>query len=199
MQELQTIIDNARKIVFFGGAGVSTESNIPDFRSVDGLYNQHYKWPPEQILSHTFFRRNTEEFYRFYREKMLPLEAQPNAAHLTLAALERAGKLRTIITQNIDGLHQAAGSVNVFLAGFCKAAWKLLYAANICDFQALNTLFLPLQSMGFLLAGVGIILMLAVPGDLLNLICVAVIVITTVYSGIEYFIQNKQVILNGDM
>ena len=111
--ELQRIIDFSRRIVFFGGAGVSTESGIPDFRSVDGLYNQHYAFPPETILSATFFRRCTEEFYRFYRDKMLPLDAQPNAAHRFLAELEQAGKLTAVITQNIDGLHQAAGSKTV--------------------------------------------------------------------------------------
>lgn len=108
--ELQRIIDASRRIVFFGGAGVSTESGIPDFRSVDGLYNQHYAYPPETILSATFFRLHTAEFYRFYRDKMLPLDAQPNAAHRFLADLERAGRLTAVITQNIDGLHQAAGS-----------------------------------------------------------------------------------------
>ena len=112
-EQLQQIIDNSRRIVFFGGAGVSTESKIPDFRSVDGLYNQKYAYPPETILSATFFRRQTEEFYRFYRDKMLPLEAQPNPAHLFLAELERAGRLTAVITQNIDGLHQKAGSQNV--------------------------------------------------------------------------------------
>lgn len=111
--ELQQIIDTARRIVFFGGAGVSTESGIPDFRSVDGLYNQRYAFPPETILSATFFRQHTEEFYRFYREKMLPLDAQPNAAHFFLADLERAGKLTAVVTQNIDGLHQKAGSRTV--------------------------------------------------------------------------------------
>ena len=111
--ELQHIIDESRRIVFFGGAGVSTESGIPDFRSVDGLYNQHYAFPPETILSATFFKRCTEEFYRFYRDKMLPLEAQPNAAHRFLAELEQSGRLSAIITQNIDGLHQKAGSKTV--------------------------------------------------------------------------------------
>ena len=111
--EFQHILDTSRRIVFFGGAGVSTESGIPDFRSVDGLYNQRYAFPPETILSATFFRRNTEEFYRFYRDKMLPLGAQPNAAHCFLAELERAGRLTAVITQNIDRLHQAAGSRNV--------------------------------------------------------------------------------------
>lgn len=112
--ELQQIIDSSNKIVFFGGAGVSTESGIPDFRSVDGLYNQKYDYPPEEILSHTFFCKHTEYFYNFYREKMLCLNAKPNAAHLKLAELERAGKLTAVVTQNIDGLHQAAGSKNVF-------------------------------------------------------------------------------------
>lgn len=112
--ELQQIIDSSNKIVFFGGAGVSTESGIPDFRSVDGLYNQKYDYPPEEILSHIFFCKHTEYFYNFYREKMLCLNAKPNAAHLKLAELERAGKLTAVVTQNIDGLHQAAGSKNVF-------------------------------------------------------------------------------------
>lgn len=112
-EQLQQIIDTSRRIVFFGGAGVSTESGIPDFRSVDGLYHQHYDYPPEEILSATFFRRRTEEFYRFYRDKMLPLEAQPNPAHHFLAELESTGRLTAVITQNIDGLHQAAGSKTV--------------------------------------------------------------------------------------
>jgi len=112
-EQLQQIIDTSRRIVFFGGAGVSTESGIPDFRSVDGLYHQHYDYPPEEILSATFFHRRTEEFYRFYRDKMLPLEAQPNPAHRFLAELESTGRLTAVITQNIDGLHQAAGSKTV--------------------------------------------------------------------------------------
>lgn len=111
---LQQIIDNSQRIVFFGGAGVSTESGIPDFRSVDGLYNQKYDYPPEEILSHSFFKSHTEYFYNFYREKMLCLDAKPNSAHLKLAELENAGKLNAVVTQNIDGLHQAAGSKNVF-------------------------------------------------------------------------------------
>ncbi len=110
---LQEIIDDSSRIVFFGGAGVSTESGIPDFRSADGLYNQKYKYPPEQIVSHTFFVKNTAEFYRFYRDRMIFPDAKPNAAHLKLAELEKAGKLSCVITQNIDGLHQAAGSENV--------------------------------------------------------------------------------------
>lgn len=106
-------VSQSHNIVFFGGAGVSTESGIPDFRSVDGLYNQKYAYPPETILSHTFFQEHTEEFYRFYQDKMLALEAKPNAAHLKLAQWEKNGRLKAVITQNIDGLHQAAGSQNV--------------------------------------------------------------------------------------
>ena len=111
--ELQQIIDKSHRIVFFGGAGVSTESGIPDFRSVDGLYNQKYDYPPEQILSHTFFMRHTKAFYDFYRDKMLCLTAKPNKAHYKLAEMERAGILSSVITQNIDGLHTAAGSKKV--------------------------------------------------------------------------------------
>ena len=114
IETLKTWIEASDNIVFFGGAGVSTESGIPDFRSTDGLYHQKFEYPPETILSHTFFYQHTEYFYRFYREKMLPLEAEPNAAHRALAVLERAGKLRAIVTQNIDGLHQKAGSKNVY-------------------------------------------------------------------------------------
>lgn len=114
IQALQSMIEQSDNIVFFGGAGVSTESGIPDFRSCDGLYNQKYKFPPESIISHTFFVRRPEEFYEFYRDRMLALEAKPNAAHLFLARLEAAGKLKAVVTQNIDGLHQAAGSKSVF-------------------------------------------------------------------------------------
>ena len=114
--ELQQIIDKSHRIVFFGGAGVSTESGIPDFRSVDGLYNQKYDYPPEQILSHTFFMRHTKAFYDFYRDKMLCLTAKPNKAHYKLAEMERAGILSSVITQNIDGLHTAAGSKKVWLS-----------------------------------------------------------------------------------
>lgn len=109
----QQMLDESHYIVFFGGAGVSTESGIPDFRSVDGLYHQQYDYPPETILSHTFYRRNPEEFYRFYKNKMLFLDAKPNMAHKKLAQWEAEGKLKAVITQNIDGLHQAAGSKNV--------------------------------------------------------------------------------------
>lgn len=113
-EQLRKWIHDSDNIVFFGGAGVSTESGIPDFRSVDGLYNQKYDQPPETILSHTYFMGNTKEFYRFYRDKMLCLGAKPNAAHLKLAELERVGKLKAVVTQNIDGLHQKAGSQKVY-------------------------------------------------------------------------------------
>lgn len=112
-QQLKEWIDGSSNIVFFGGAGVSTESGIPDFRSVDGLYNQQYKYPPETIISHSFYARSPEEFYRFYKDRMLFTDAKPNAAHLALARLEETGKLKAIITQNIDGLHQMAGSKEV--------------------------------------------------------------------------------------
>ena len=113
MKTLDEIIRKSKRIVFFGGAGVSTESGIPDFRSVDGLYHMKYEFPPEEILSHHFFVKNTEEFYRFYKEKMIFSWAKPNAAHLALAKLEQEGKLAAVVTQNIDGLHQMAGSQNV--------------------------------------------------------------------------------------
>ena len=111
---LKSWVDNAQRIVFFGGAGVSTESGIPDFRSVDGLYHQKFDYPPEEILSHHFFLQNPEYFYRFYREKMLPVGVKPNAAHRKLAQWEKEGKLLAVVTQNIDGLHQAAGSKRVY-------------------------------------------------------------------------------------
>lgn len=113
-EKLEKIIDESNNIVFFGGAGVSTESGIPDFRSRDGLYNQKYKYPPEEILSHTFFMNNTEDFYNFYRDKIIKYDAKPNAAHIRLAELEKEGKLKAVVTQNIDGLHYDAGSKNVF-------------------------------------------------------------------------------------
>ncbi|MDD3337281.1 MAG: NAD-dependent protein deacylase [Lachnospiraceae bacterium] len=136
-EQLQKMIDESDNIVFFGGAGVSTESGIPDFRSVDGLYNQTYDYPPETILSHTFFMRKPEEFYRFYQDKMLALDKKPNAAHLKLTELEEAGKLRAIVTQNIDGLHQAAGSNHVLeLHGsvhrnYCMECGKFYDAAYV--------------------------------------------------------------------
>ena len=137
IEKLQQMIDKSSNIVFFGGAGVSTESGIPDFRSVDGLYNQKYDYPPETILSHTFYLKKTEEFYRFYRDKMLCLTAKPNKAHLKLAEMERAGKLAAVITQNIDGLHQAAGSKVVWelhgsvLRNYCVSCHKFYDAQYI--------------------------------------------------------------------
>jgi NAD-dependent deacetylase len=113
IEKLREWIEGSDNIVFFGGAGVSTESSIPDFRSQDGIYNQKYKFPPETIISHSFFMRNTEEFYRFYRDRMVYKDAKPNAAHFALARLEKQGKLKAVVTQNIDGLHQAAGSKKV--------------------------------------------------------------------------------------
>ena len=113
-EQLQAWIDESSNIVFFGGAGVSTESGIKDFRSVDGLYHESYDYPPETILSHTFFMQKPEEFYRFYHDKMICPDVKPNAAHLKLAELERAGKLKAVVTQNIDGLHQASGSNTVY-------------------------------------------------------------------------------------
>lgn len=130
IEQLQEWIDSSNNIVFFGGAGVSTESGIPDFRSVDGLYHQKYDYPPETILSHTFYVHKTAEFYKFYRDKLLCEGAEPNAAHLKLAELERIGKLKAVVTQNIDGLHQLAGSQKVLelhgsvLRNYCQKCGK---------------------------------------------------------------------------
>lgn len=139
MEKLKEIVQNSGNIVFFGGAGVSTESGIPDFRSTDGLYHQQYDYPPETILSHTFFRRNPDEFFRFYRNKMLMLDAKPNAAHLKLAQWEREGRLKAVITQNIDGLHQAAGSRKVLelhgsvLRNYCEKCGRFYDARHILE------------------------------------------------------------------
>ncbi|MBP3761926.1 MAG: NAD-dependent protein deacylase [Ruminococcus sp.] len=139
IEKLREIVNSSKKIVFFGGAGVSTESGIPDFRSVDGLYNQQWSYPPETILSNTFFRKNTKEFYRFYRAKMLCLSAKPNPAHIKLAQLEKDGKLTAVVTQNIDGLHQAAGSKNVYelhgsvLRNYCMSCGKFYDVEYIAD------------------------------------------------------------------
>ncbi len=145
IKRLQEWIDGSESIVFFGGAGVSTESGIPDFRSVDGLYSQKYDYPPEEILSRTFFDRRPEEFYRFYRDKMLCLDARPNTAHQKLAQLEQVGKLRSVVTQNIDGLHQMAGSKRVWeLHGsvhrnFCMRCKKPYPVEFIRDSQGIPT------------------------------------------------------------
>jgi NAD-dependent deacetylase len=139
LEKLQQMAEESSRIVFFGGAGVSTESGIPDFRGVDGLYRQHYKYPPETMLSHEFFEKHTEEFFRFYRDRMLCLDAEPNAAHRKLAELERAGKLTAVVTQNIDGLHQKAGSRNVYelhgsvLRNYCTRCGKSYNAEWIRD------------------------------------------------------------------
>ena len=133
------LIDKSNNIVFFGGAGVSTESGIPDFRSKDGLYNQKYKYPPEEILSHTFFMNNTAEFYKFYKDKMNCLKYEPNITHKKLADLEKKGKLKAVITQNIDGLHQKAGSKNVFelhgsvLRNYCMKCHKFYDAEFVFE------------------------------------------------------------------
>lgn len=143
IEKLQQLIDESKRIVFFGGAGVSTESGIPDFRSTDGLYHQQYAYPPETILSHTFFMKKPEEFYRFYRDKMLCLGAKPNAAHLKLAELENAGKLTAVVTQNIDGLHQLAGSKKVLelhgsvLRNYCMKCGKFYDAEYILQSQGI--------------------------------------------------------------
>lgn len=143
LKQFQEIMAQTQNAVFFGGAGVSTESGIPDFRSVDGLYNQKYAYPPETILSHTFYRKHTEEFYRFYKDKMLCLSAKPNAAHLKLAQWERQGKLKAVITQNIDGLHQAAGSKKVLeLHGsvhrnYCESCHKCYDAAYVLNSEGI--------------------------------------------------------------
>ena len=137
IQNLKNLIEKSNNIVFFGGAGVSTESGIPDFRSKDGLYNQKYKYSPEEILSHTFFTNKTVEFYEFYREKLNSLKYQPNITHLKLTELEKQGKLKAIITQNIDGLHQKAGSKNVLelhgsvLRNYCMECGKFYDAKFI--------------------------------------------------------------------
>ena len=143
IQKLKEWVQESDNIVFFGGAGVSTESGIPDFRSVDGLYHQKYDYPPEEILSHTFFVRKPEEFFRFYRDKMLPPDAEPNAAHRKLAEWEKSGKLAGIVTQNIDGLHQKAGNQKVFeLHGsihrnYCERCGKFFPPEYIRDYPEL--------------------------------------------------------------
>lgn len=142
---LQEMINGSTNIVFFGGAGVSTESNIPDFRSADGLYQETYQYPPEQVVSHTFFAQKTELFYDFYKEKMMFLDAKPNKAHLKLAEMEQAGKLTAVITQNIDGLHQMAGSKNVLeLHGsihrnFCQKCGKFYNAQYVKEAEKIPT------------------------------------------------------------
>lgn len=143
IQQLQQWVDESGYIVFFGGAGVSTESGIPDFRSTDGLYHMKYHYPPETIISHSFFEKAPEEFYRFYRDKMLWPDAQPNDAHYKLAELEQAGKLKAVVTQNIDGLHQLAGSKNVLelhgseLRNTCQSCGKQYGMEKILESQGI--------------------------------------------------------------
>lgn len=143
IEKLQELIDNSNNIVFFGGAGVSTESGIKDFRSVDGLYHEKYDYPPETILSHTFYMRKKEEFFRFYKDKLLLKGIKPNAAHYKLAEMEEKGKLKAVITQNIDGLHQAAGSKKVLelhgsvLRNYCESCGKALHITDEFTFDKL--------------------------------------------------------------
>lgn len=149
IEKFKTLINESNNIVFFGGAGVSTESGIPDFRSKDGLYNQKYKYPPEEILSHTFFMNNTEEFFKFYKEKMNSLKYEPNVTHIKLAELEKEGKLKAVVTQNIDGLHQKAGSKNVYelhgsvLRNYCMKCHKFYDAEYV-----FNSSSVPMCSCG---------------------------------------------------
>lgn len=137
IEQLKNLIDESNNIVFFGGAGVSTESGIPDFRSKDGLYNQKYKYPPEEILSHTFFMNETEEFYKFYKDKLNSLKYEPNITHIKLAELEQKGRLKAVITQNIDGLHQKANTKNVLelhgsvLRNYCMKCHKFYDAQYV--------------------------------------------------------------------
>ena len=145
IETLKNWVDEAKNIVFFGGAGVSTESGIPDFRSVDGLYNQKFEYPPETIISHSFYEKNPQYFFRFYREKMLPLGFSPNITHLTLARWEKEGKLLAVVTQNIDGLHQKAGSERVYelhgsvLRNYCVRCRKFYPAEYIRDAKGVPT------------------------------------------------------------
>ena len=149
VEQLQEIISNSDNIVFFGGAGVSTESGIPDFRSVDGLYSQQYKYPPETMLSHTFFTRHTGEFFDFYRKKMIIPAAKPNKAHRKLAELEQAGKVKAVVTQNIDGLHQMAGSKTVLeLHGSVKRNYCMRCKQFYDDLFILNSTGIPTCSCG---------------------------------------------------
>ncbi len=145
VEKLQELIDGSENIVFFGGAGVSTESGIPDFRSVDGLYHQKYDYPPETILSHTFYVSKPKEFFKFYRDKMVALDAKPNKAHLALAKLEEIGKLKAVVTQNIDGLHQAAGSKKVLelhgsvLRNYCEKCHQFYDIKAVIESEGVPT------------------------------------------------------------
>ncbi len=148
IEQFKKIVNESSNIVFFGGAGVSTESGIPDFRSKDGLYNQKYDYPPEEILSHTFFMSHTEEFFKFYKDKLNSLKYEPNITHIKLAELEKKGKLKAVVTQNIDGLHQKAGSKNVYelhgsvLRNYCMKCHKFYNAEYVFESKRNSKMYL---------------------------------------------------------
>ena len=148
IEQFKKIVNESSNIVFFGGAGVSTESGIPDFRSKDGLYNQKYDYPPEEILSHTFFMSHTEEFFKFYKDKLNSLKYEPNITHIKLAELEKKGKLKAVVTQNIDGLHQKAGSKNVYelhgsvLRNYCTKCHKFYNAEYVFESKRNSKMYL---------------------------------------------------------
>ena len=211
IEQLKRIINENNNIVFFGGAGVSTESGIPDFRSKDGLYNQKYKYPPEMILSHTFFMNMTKEFFDFYREKMNSLKYEPNITHIKLAELEKEGKLKAVVTQNIDGLHQKAGSKNVFelhgsvLRNYCMKCNKFYGPERVFDYDGI-----PICECGGIIKPDVVLYEEGLNEDVLNSSVYAiknadVLIIggtsLTVYpaSGlINYFKGNKIVLINKD-
>lgn len=211
IEQLKRIINENNNIVFFGGAGVSTESGIPDFRSKDGLYNQKYKYPPEMILSHTFFMNMTKEFFDFYREKMNSLKYEPNITHIKLAELEKEGKLKAVVTQNIDGLHQKAGSKNVFelhgsvLRNYCMKCNKFYGPERVFDHDGI-----PICECGGIIKPDVVLYEEGLNEDVLNSSVDAienadVLIIggtsLTVYpaSGlINYFKGNKIVLINKD-
>lgn len=213
ISELKRIIDTSDNIVFFGGAGVSTESGIPDFRSQDGLYNQKYKFPPEEILSHTFFMQRTEDFYEFYKDKMNCLKYEPNITHKALAMLEKQGKLKAVVTQNIDGLHQKAGSRNVYelhgsvLRNYCMKCNKFYGAEYVFD----NSQPVPKCECGGIIKPDVVLYEESLNADVLNgairAIALADCLIVagtslTVYpaSGlINYYRGNKLVLVNRDI
>lgn len=210
-EQLQTWINESSNIVFFGGAGTSTESGIKDFRSVDGLYHQKFDYPPETILSHSFFFAHTDYFYKFYREKMLALDAKPNAAHRKLAELEQAGKLKAVITQNIDNLHQMAGSKTVYeLHGsvhrnYCRRCGKFYGPEYIRDSQGV-----PKCDCGGLIKPDVVLYEEGLDGDCIDgavrAICEADLLIVggtslTVYPAagfIRYYRGNRLVLINRD-
>lgn len=211
IEQLSNIIANSHKIVFFGGAGVSTESGIPDFRSQDGLYHQKYDYPPEEILSHTFFVRKTEEFYRFYKDKMLCLTAKPNKAHLTLSEWEKEGKLLSVVTQNIDGLHQAAGSVRVHelhgsvMRNYCQKCGKFYDVNAVVEAEGV-----PVCECGGVIKPDVVLYEEPLPADVVNdavrdISAADTLIIAgtslTVYpaaSYIRFFRGNKLVLINRD-